>query len=221
MDDIRETMEKRAKRIVETAMRLAEKGGFAAVRLRDVASEAGVALGTVYKRFQSKEDILVASLELLYPEFRSTVAERAIQNDSKLERMVAFFSVITDWLCERQNFTRALFRAMTSSEPDLAGKIARFHGHIAMMIAAALLGPEKTEGEVETDFTQLEEGEFEMISALMQLWFAAMVGWSGGLCTKEDIIQQVRTAAELFLLGLEVKYGRQVALPEAAPPPAA
>ena len=37
-------MEERAKRIVETAIELAEAGGFEAVRLRDVAAHAGVAL---------------------------------------------------------------------------------------------------------------------------------------------------------------------------------
>ena len=35
-------------------MELAEEGGFEAVRLRDLASHADVALGTLYKRFRSK-----------------------------------------------------------------------------------------------------------------------------------------------------------------------
>ena len=56
--------EERSRRILETAIELAEKGGFSAVRLRDVAEQAGVALGTVYKRFQSKEDMLMAALEM-------------------------------------------------------------------------------------------------------------------------------------------------------------
>ncbi len=57
-------MEERSRRIVESAVELAEKGGFEAVRLRDVASHAGVALGTLYRRFRSKEDLLLAALEL-------------------------------------------------------------------------------------------------------------------------------------------------------------
>ena len=52
----------RTQRIVQTAIALAEEGGFEAVRLRDVAAQANVALGTVYKRFSSKEDILVAGI---------------------------------------------------------------------------------------------------------------------------------------------------------------
>ena len=56
-------MEERARRIVDSAVELAEEGGFEGVRLRDVASHAGVALGTLYRRFRSKEDLLIAALE--------------------------------------------------------------------------------------------------------------------------------------------------------------
>ncbi len=45
------------------AMALAEEGGFDNVRQRDVAANAGVALGTLYKRFRSKEAILCAAIE--------------------------------------------------------------------------------------------------------------------------------------------------------------
>ena len=57
-------MEQRAKRIVMAAIELAEKGGFEGVRLRDVAAHADVALGTLYRRFRSKEELLLGALEL-------------------------------------------------------------------------------------------------------------------------------------------------------------
>ena len=47
-------MEERARRILDAAIELAEQGGFEAVRLRDVAAQANVALGTLYRRFRSK-----------------------------------------------------------------------------------------------------------------------------------------------------------------------
>ena len=55
-------MDDRARRIIDTAIELAERDGYAAVRLREVAARAEVALGTVYKRFASKEEILVAAM---------------------------------------------------------------------------------------------------------------------------------------------------------------
>ncbi|MFT4975736.1 MAG: AcrR family transcriptional regulator [Myxococcota bacterium] len=56
--------DERSTRIVETAVYLAEEGGYEAVRLREVATRAQVALGTLYKRFRSKEDMLIAALGL-------------------------------------------------------------------------------------------------------------------------------------------------------------
>ena len=44
------------------AVRLAEQGGFEAVRLRDVASHAGVALGTLYRYFGSKDHLMASAL---------------------------------------------------------------------------------------------------------------------------------------------------------------
>ena len=67
-------MEERSRRIVAIAMELAEQGGFEAVRLRDVAANAGVALGTVYRRFRGKGDLLLAALEQLVEHHEAEVA---------------------------------------------------------------------------------------------------------------------------------------------------
>lgn len=203
--DSPDIMEKRARKIVETAMRLAEKGGYAAVRLRDVASEAGVALGTVYKRFQSKEDILVASLELLHIEFKQHLSDDPITGETKLERLCNFFTRFTDWLCDRPNFIRAVLRAMAAGEPELAEKIARFHGHVAMLITAAMIKAD----DVEADFTTLPEREMELLFILQGIWFASMVGWSSGLHMQGDIVTQVHSASELMLLGIETQRQRE------------
>jgi AcrR family transcriptional regulator len=202
MDGHQVEMEERSKRIVETALRLAEKGGFAAVRLRDVAAEAGVALGTVYKRFQSKEDILVAALEILHADFREHLGSTPYKGTTRVARLEEFFQEFTGWLCARPNITRAVLRAMTANEPELASKILRFHTHVFMMIASAILGPEKTT-EAEADLTLLSEGEFEITKTLLQLWCAAMVGWCSGLTSQDELNQQLKQSAEWLFLGME------------------
>ena len=57
-----QSQQRRLRRILAAAVALAERGGFEAVRLRDVAQESEVALGTLYKYFHSKEDILLLAL---------------------------------------------------------------------------------------------------------------------------------------------------------------
>src|SRR5207247_7720477 len=52
----------RRQRIVDAATALAAAGGYDAVMMKDVAARAGVALGTVYRYFASKDHLLAESL---------------------------------------------------------------------------------------------------------------------------------------------------------------
>jgi TetR/AcrR family transcriptional regulator, cholesterol catabolism regulator len=55
--------QERRERIVRAAIALLEHGGeYDAIQMRDVAREAGVALGTVYRYFTSKEHLYAAAL---------------------------------------------------------------------------------------------------------------------------------------------------------------
>src|SRR6476620_3288606 len=52
--------EARKRRILEAAVRLARQGGYDAVQMRDVAAGAEVALGTLYRHYTSKDQLLLA-----------------------------------------------------------------------------------------------------------------------------------------------------------------
>ncbi len=187
-------MEDRSRRIVETAIELAEAGGFDAVRLRDVASQAGVALGTVYKRFPSKEDILVAALEKVADRLEQRLLKNPPQGDTPLERVSGFFKTATRALIRKPNLARALLRAVASGEPDHRDKVMRFHGRSTMLIIGALQG------------SGTPSKDFERIAIILQhVWFASLVGWMGGLKRESEVVSQVREAAELLLAGLEAE----------------
>ncbi len=186
-------MEERARRIVETAVELAEQGGFEAVRLRDVADQAGVALGTLYRRFRSKEDLLVAALEQEAEELERRSLARPPRGDSAAERLTAFFAAGTRGLCRRPNLTRAVLRAMTSGDPEIAEKVSSFHDRMARLITAAIRG--------ERDASERPPSEDERALALVleHVWFSCLVGWSGGLHTQAGIIDQMKSTAGLLL----------------------
>src|SRR3954453_14542232 len=50
--------QERRRRVVQVASALAEQGGYDAVAMKDVAEQAGVALGTLYRWFASKDHLL-------------------------------------------------------------------------------------------------------------------------------------------------------------------
>jgi AcrR family transcriptional regulator len=191
-------LEERSKRIVDTAIELAEQGGFEAVRLRDVASHAGVALGTLYRRFRSKEDLLVAALDQETLALEKRILQRPPQGDTPLERLVGFFSIATRALCRRPNLARALLRALASGDRELSQKVASFHDRMARMIIVALRGS-RQDGE-ESALTQSEE---RLAWSLQLVWFALLVGWSGGLHTQAAVVEHTRVTAELLLAGGE------------------
>lgn len=185
-------MNDRASKIVQTAVELAEQGGFEAVRLREVASESGVALGTVYRYFHSKEDLLTAALEREMTQLRERVTRRPPEGSTGLARVRHLFSTATRAVCRRPKLARAILRAVASGDPDLTKKVTRFHTDMIAMVTQALRGAPTPEPP-ETDF------EESVGWVLQQVWFAALVGWAGGLHGQGAVLDRVSTAAELVL----------------------
>ena len=192
-------MEERSRRIVETAVELAEEGGFEAVRLREVASHAGVALGTLYRRFRSKEDLLVAALELETRDLERRMHGKPPRGESEIERVGAFFSTATKGLLRRPNLARALLRAVASGDPELARRVGEFHSNMESMIVASLRGDVTPSGPGETP--PPSELEAQIADTLEQVWFALLVGWSGGGHTQAALIDKMRVSTQLVLRG--------------------
>jgi AcrR family transcriptional regulator len=195
--------EKKSRRILEAAIELAEKGGFSAVRLRDISEKAQVALGTVYKRFQSKEDILVAALEMQMGEALNQIIESGIDGHTPLQRVISLISNLTQWLCGRPKMAQAIIRAMASGEPELSSNIASFLSRIATFIVGALRGIEPQQWLDSQVLSDLSPAEIQLALLVPQIWFAALVGWSARLNSIEQVTEQVQTATRLLLLGLE------------------
>ncbi len=189
-------MEERARRIVETTIELAEQGGFEAVRLRDVAAHAGVALGTLYRRFRSKEDLLVAALELETRALEQRLRQRPPKGSDMAERLVDFFAIATKGMLRRPNLSRAMLRAAASGEPELAQKVGDFHSNVRRMAVGAMRGT-----PVDPDDDSLGDREQLLGDVLNQIWFALMVGWSGGLHTQATVQEKMRAAVGLVLDG--------------------
>jgi AcrR family transcriptional regulator len=188
----------RTERIVDTVVELAEKGGFEAVRLRDVASHAGVALGTLYRRFRSKEHLLIAALERECAQLEQRVAARPLQGNTPLERVSAFFGLATRALCRRPNLARAVLRAVASGDPELTERVAGFHGLMTKLITGALRGTSGS-GARRRSIAQPSQRERTLAVVLQHVWFASLVGWAGGLHGQTAVIEQVQTAASLML----------------------
>jgi AcrR family transcriptional regulator len=189
-------MEERSRRIVGAAIELAERGGFDAVRLRDVASQANVALGTLYRRFRSKEDLLLAALELELSEHERRLRSAPPAGDTPLARVNGFFEGYTDAFCRRPNLARALVRAIACGAPELTVRVASFHARNEALITASLRGE-----PVGGASAQPSDFERRLAQSLLLVWFASLTGWASGLHERSQILTHTRWAAELMLEG--------------------
>ena len=183
-------MGERRERIIEATVELAEKGGFEAVRLRDVASHSGVALGTVYRNFSSKEDLLVGALSREMVLLQKAIRRRRPKGDTPLERANAFFRAANRGVLSRPNFARAVIRALATGNPEMHEATASFHDGNAALIAECIVGR-----------GGISERDQQIAAILQNVWFASLVGWTGGLHDPKAVLAQVDEAAGLLVEG--------------------
>lgn len=190
-----EELDERSDRIIRVAMELAERDGFDAVRLRDLAAKADVALGTVYRRFSCKEDILAAALAQQVQLLKQGVESHPFEGDTPQERLTVFFTNVTGLLSDQPKLTSAMLRTVASGVPELAERVLRYQDTMAEIIVIVMRG-EGAQGAPSDD-------EIFLSKMLQNIWFAAMVGWTGGLFGPEEVTRQVVQAMGVLIKGLE------------------
>ena len=189
-------MDDRAKRIVETAVELAERDGFQAVRLRDVAATAQVALGTVYKRFASKEEILIAALEQESEKLVAKLGKKAVPGETPQKRLHFVFAAITRGFLRRPNLAKATVRSLASGDPNITERVASFHALITALVTSAIRGEAIVdEGDWGED---VDQREHQIASVLQNVWFASFGGWAGGLHDVSRVLEDVDMTIELL-----------------------
>lgn len=91
-------MTSRRDHLVDTALRLFYTQGFHATGIDKILAEAGVAKMTLYKHFQSKDDLILAALErrdALFRDWLTGEMERA--SDNPRDRLLAMYDALEDW----------------------------------------------------------------------------------------------------------------------------
>jgi len=192
----------RRNKILDVAVDLAEEGGFDNVRQRDVAANAGVALGTLYKNFRSKEDLLSAALERQAEVLERKMERTPAKGDTPLERALSVIQIMTRALCRKPNYARAVVRAMASGVPEVAANVAGYQGRVNGLLIAAMRGEGRL-GFSEATSSPPTERESIFSFLLQQIWFASLVGWSAGLVDQGSIMDQLRLAGTVLARGLE------------------
>ena len=177
--------EARRERLVEAAMQLGASGGYEAVQMREVAAKADVALGTLYRYFSSKDQLLVAVLARWARELQQRLVVRPPQASDPADRLVEVFRRATRATERAPALTEAVITALSSlSADDPIGLVAArdVYDVVTEIITAAMDdGPERRDA---------------VIRVLAQVWFATLFarvrGWADPKQMLEDLDDAVR-----------------------------
>jgi AcrR family transcriptional regulator len=189
-----------SEQLITAAMELAAEGGFEHVRQRDVAARAGVTLRTLYKRFRSKDELLAAGMSRMAESLERRFAKKPISGATPEERLSQVFETMTRTLCAKPPLARAIVRVMASGVPEVAAQVVAYQGRTNAMVFAALRG--ETLGAEGPDSAPPNQREQTLVFMLLQLWFAALVGWSAGLRPASDVIAQMNLGIRVIWRGL-------------------
>lgn len=188
----------RRDKIIDVAIDLAEAGGFENVRQRDVADQAGIALGTLYKSFISKEQILSAAVEREAAELERRVIAKPPVGETATERLQALFRITTRAMIHKPKYARAVIRALASGQPEVASHVTAYQGRMNAIIASVM----------KPDADEPDEHTNKLATLLQQVWFASLVAWSAGVLSQNELNAHMDQSIELIMASPKAKSAR-------------
>jgi AcrR family transcriptional regulator len=176
----------RRNRVIEAAFKLADEGGYDAVQMRDVASTASVALGTIYRYFTSKDHLLAACQVEWTKDVQRRLAQRPAVGDSPTERVVDLVRRATRAMERRPTLAAALITAISSPDPA----VSEFQQETTVVM-----------GEVLSSAMDGVEPELRetVVRILSHVWFSTLLGWVNGWYPVSQVGDDLEDAARLLL----------------------
>jgi AcrR family transcriptional regulator len=179
----------RRARVIEAAMELATEGGYDAVQMRDVAARAGVALGTVYRYFNSKDHLLAAALLEWARGLETAMSQRALPGGATpADRLVEVIRRITRASARQPVLFAALVTAITAPDPA----VSECQSEVSQIVSSVLSSPlEGVDDETRAGVARV----------LSHVWFSSLIGWVNGWSSVGQVGEELEFTARLILRG--------------------
>lgn len=144
----------RRRRIAEALWRITAGRGLEAVSLRDVATEAGVSMGSVQHYFTTKEQMLLFALEYMSERIDRRVRERvAASPDPQAARTVLRATLVELLPMDEEHRAEAgvwvAFLARAAVEPNLAAILRESYAQLHEMVAWLIRRTQEGSGALE------------------------------------------------------------------------
>jgi len=155
--------------------------------MREVAARAGVALGTLYRYFSSKERLLVAGMGERVGLLRLRLKERPPAGDTPAERVIEDLRRATRGLQRQPNVTSAMLKSLIASDGGVGEMMEPIGEQMTEIIVGAM-------GHAEPD-----EHDRAIAVVIQHVWMASLLWWVAGHAPASHVDDVVNRAVMLLL----------------------
>ena len=156
------------------------------MQMRDVAARAEVALGTLYRHYSSKDQLLLAALAAQADTLRCRLEQRPPRGNTPATRVAEGLRRACRALEREPRVTAAMVTAMSSTDGEVAPAKHSVQESLRGMIAGAI-------GNDPVDDLDA------IVNVLGHVWFAALAFWVGGMTESGAMADDLERAAHLLL----------------------
>ncbi len=177
----------RRERVLRSALDLGASGGYDAVQMRDVATSANVALGTIYRYFSSKDHLLAAAMVEWVHDLERRVGQRPPKGETVAERVHDVLARATRAMEKEPKLSEAVVTALLSPDRGAASCQEDVAASMNRILATAL------GDDFESDY------QTELTRTLGHVWFSALIGWVNGWSGIDKVADELDIATHLLL----------------------
>jgi AcrR family transcriptional regulator len=167
-------------------MHLAAEGGYEAVQMREVAERANVSLGTIYRYFGGKDDLLLAGLAGWVNILRRTLRDEVIDHESAGDRLAEVLGRAAQAAEGAPVLMEALVTALNTTDPAAAKYKLRIDSEVGEMIYAAIGGE-----------AGIDAGGVARVVG--HVWLSAITRWVGGITEAGSVESELRHAVLMLI----------------------
>jgi TetR/AcrR family transcriptional regulator, cholesterol catabolism regulator len=174
----------RRQRVLDAVLELVSEGADEDLSMKEIAERSGVALGTIYRYFSSKDHVLAAALVEWTRGLEQRLDQDAVTTGSPADQLVEIFRQALRAYRRHPTFARILIFVANSSDPS-ASECYRHMGPVVF----STFEPDEVD-------TKTREQVLALVGAL---WYHELVEWVNGRRAIDEVQDSLERAARFLL----------------------